>query len=154
VEAYLLELGQSFRDDATNTDVSLTRNRLRHIVLPLLREQLNPEVDAALNRLAQQAAGLEEIVHEQADRLLGHVLLDAQPSICRLDVRGLNGQPRHLVREVFRLLWQRQQWPRQAMGFNEWDRLAEIALASGSAHLPGGIEARRVTDLLMTLSRR
>ena len=38
IEAFLQERGQGWREDATNQDVSLTRNRVRHVLMPMLRE--------------------------------------------------------------------------------------------------------------------
>ena len=153
VEAYLLELGQDFRTDATNANTSLTRNWLRHELLPQLRNRFGEKIDLSLTRLSEQAAEIEMTLTTLAERLLDQSLLDAQPDTVRLDVRPLANQPRHLVREVFVQLWQRQQWPRQSMGFAEWDRLAETALVAGTTNLPGGITSRRVTDVLMTLVR-
>lgn len=43
--------GLGFVDDPMNEDMSLTRNRVRHQILPILRE-LNPQIDAALARTA------------------------------------------------------------------------------------------------------
>ena len=154
VEAYLKELGQDFRTDATNADTTLTRNWLRHELLPQLRSRFGEKVDHSLTRLSEQAAEIEMTLTTLAERLLDQSLLDAQPEMVRLDVRPLADQPRHLVREVFVQLWQRQQWPRQSMGFTEWDRLAEVALAGGTTNLPGGIVVRLVTNSLMTLVRR
>ena len=153
VEAYLKELGQDFRTDATNADTSLTRNWLRHELLPQLRSRFGEKIDLSLTRLSEQAAEIETTLTTLAERLLDQSLLDAQPDTVRLDVRPLADQPRHLVREIFVQLWQRQQWPRQSMGFAEWDRLAEVSLSGGTTNLPGGITARRVTDVLMTLVR-
>ena len=153
IEAYLLELGQDFRTDATNADTRLTRNWLRHELLPQLRSRFGEKVDVSLTRLSEQAAEIETTLTTLAERLLDQSLLDAQPDTVRLDVRPLANQPRHLTREVFVQLWQRQQWPRQSMGFAEWDRLAEISLSGGTTNLPGGITSRRVTDVLMVLVR-
>src|SRR5206468_2896460 len=50
--AYLAELGQPFRHDATNSDLSRTRARLRHDLLPKLAADYNPAVASALARLA------------------------------------------------------------------------------------------------------
>ena len=154
VEAYLNELGQDFRTDATNTDTSLTRNWLRHELLPQLRGRFGEKVDLSLTRLSQQAAEIETTLTTLAERLLDQSLLDAQPDTVRLDVRPFSNQPRHLVREVFVQFWQRQQWPRQSMGFAEWDRLAEVALTGGTTNLPGGLVARRATVVLLTIARR
>ena len=42
--AYLDALGQPYRVDATNDDRRLTRNRIRHELLPLLAEEYNPAI--------------------------------------------------------------------------------------------------------------
>lgn len=36
IEQYLRDMGQPFRTDASNADLSYSRNRIRHIVLPEL----------------------------------------------------------------------------------------------------------------------
>ena len=51
VERYCAEQGLVFMTDETNADPRYTRNRIRHQVLPLLR-QINPATDEALCRLA------------------------------------------------------------------------------------------------------
>ncbi len=70
IESFLESLGQTFLTDATNADVSFTRNRLRHEVLPMLRNAVNPQVDDALLRLAQQAAEASALVKRLARRVL------------------------------------------------------------------------------------
>jgi tRNA(Ile)-lysidine synthase len=47
--------GVPFREDPSNRDPRFPRSRVRHEVLPLLRE-LNPRIDAAVVRLSEQAA--------------------------------------------------------------------------------------------------
>src|SRR6202789_734909 len=56
VEAFLRGRGQGWREDASNRDVSLTRNRVRHVLMPMLRE-FNPGVDALLARAGGVAGG-------------------------------------------------------------------------------------------------
>ena len=55
VEAYLHRIGQPWREDSSNCDVQLTRNRVRHELLPLLEEKFNPEVKQRLAELAEIA---------------------------------------------------------------------------------------------------
>jgi len=64
-EFYCRGLGISPRDDHSNRLLDATRNRVRHQVLPLLRE-LNPRVDEALVRLARYAEGYASYVDRQA----------------------------------------------------------------------------------------
>jgi len=55
LRAWLVEHGIAWRDDPSNDDVSIPRNRVRHRLLPLLREEYNPAIDDALARLADLA---------------------------------------------------------------------------------------------------
>lgn len=153
VEQFLAEIGQDFRSDATNADTSLTRNWLRHKLFPDLRERFGPRVDVAMIRLAEQAGEIEEALTVLAERLLEDVILDVQSDAVRLNARPLVKQPLHLVRETLRLVWQRQGWPRQLMGFQEWNRLAEVALAGGDINLPGQIRARQNPPGLLVLEK-
>lgn len=143
VEGYLAELSQSYRTDNTNSDTTLTRNWLRHKLLPDLSRHFGSHVQQSVLRLAEQAAEVEQTLTCLAERLLDLALLDAQPDAVRLSTRPLADQPVHLVRELFRVIWHRQQWPRQAMGSTEWNRLAQVALEGGDANLPGHIRVRQ-----------
>jgi tRNA(Ile)-lysidine synthase len=153
IEAWLGEIGQDFRTDATNADESRTRSRIRHSVLPFLESELGPHVRDALTRFAEQAGELQVCIEELAEGLLTKCLEDESPDLVRLNAELLADQPRHLVREVFVGLWKRQNWPRGAMGFDEWDRLAQLAKVGGTTTLPGNIEAERRGSLIV-LRRR
>ena len=61
------------REDPTNLAPSATRNRIRHEVMPLLRE-INPLVDQALNRLANIAAAEVAYMESQADSIWNRVV--------------------------------------------------------------------------------
>jgi len=78
VEAFLRERGQGWREDATNADVSLTRNRVRHVLMPMLRE-FNPAVDALLARTAEVAREEEGFWQAEVARVLPQVLLPGKP---------------------------------------------------------------------------
>ena len=78
VEEFLRSLGQVWREDATNQDVSLTRNRVRHELMPMLR-RFNPGVDAALARLAASARDDEAFWQVEVARGLPQVLLPGKP---------------------------------------------------------------------------
>lgn len=145
IETFLLLLGQDFRSDSSNLDTSLTRNFLRHELLPLLEQRLNPQVREHLLRLTQQASEWHEILQHQASEILKAALLDESPFVVRLHCEPFKDQPRPLVREAFVALWARRGWPRQAMAYSHWEALAEVAQNGDakSVNLPLKIRARR-----------
>lgn len=52
-----------FREDRSNADTKYTRNKIRHQILPLLKE-INPSIETTLNETAQRFSGLNDIVSE------------------------------------------------------------------------------------------
>jgi tRNA(Ile)-lysidine synthetase-like protein len=80
VLAYLESVGQEYREDESNLESTYTRNRLRHELLPLLRERFNPKVDEALLRLADQAAAAGEILDDAVDAVWGQVVREMPAS--------------------------------------------------------------------------
>jgi tRNA(Ile)-lysidine synthase len=149
---YLAQIGQDFREDESNRDEAYTRNRLRHELLPLLAGQYNPHIRSSLRRLGEQAAQTQAALEVLAADLLERVLDSATAEVCRLKWQPLTGVPRHLIREVLSQLWRRQNWPRQKMGFEHWDALAEIAVSGSAGTFPGKIDVRR-EGRWMVLSR-
>ncbi len=140
---YLRQIGQDFRTDESNDDETFTRNRIRRSLLPQLAEEFNPQIRQALLRLGRQAGEAQAAFDVLADSLLDRVLESSSDGVCRLKWQPLKDVPRHLVRETLALLWRRLGWPRQKMGFDQWDELAGIALDGGAVTLPAGIDARR-----------
>ena len=68
ITAYLKQRSQTWREDSTNSDLSLTRNRLRNIVVPELTS-INPQAREHVSRLADIATDVQTIVDQQVDRL-------------------------------------------------------------------------------------
>jgi tRNA(Ile)-lysidine synthase len=142
--AFLEAEGQPFRIDSSNVDIGFTRNRIRQELLPELVRNYNPAVVSILCRLAEQAGEVQKLIEAEAAGLLRRAELPRAASLIVLQHSFLVAAPRHLLREMFRLLWQRERWPAGSMGFEDWERLA--SLMDGREHaidLPDGIRARQ-----------
>jgi tRNA(Ile)-lysidine synthase len=103
LEAYLQTRDQPWRTDSSNANDAFTRNRIRHQLLPNLRE-FNPSIDQALANLAQLAREDEARWQSELSRILPQVLLPGKP------VRGGGravatsaGQPGSVALELDRL---------------------------------------------------
>jgi len=144
VLAFLDSEEQPFRIDSSNADMHYTRNRIRHELLPELATKYNPAIVSILCRLAEQAGAVQKLVETAATGHLRDAELPRAGSLVILQHERLAAMPRHLLREMFRLLWTREGWPTGAMGFDDWERLASLATgADGAVDLPEGMRARR-----------
>jgi tRNA(Ile)-lysidine synthase len=101
LRAYLAGRGQPWREDATNADVAMPRNRLRHEVLPRLEASLNPQARAALARFADLAREDEEVLSREAMALAVHVI-GREGDQVRIDRSQLSRLPMALARRVAR----------------------------------------------------
>ncbi|MGD0797679.1 MAG: tRNA lysidine(34) synthetase TilS [Acidobacteriaceae bacterium] len=75
---YLESRNQPWRTDLTNADQAFTRNRIRHHLLPILREY-NPSIDCALANLAVLAREDEARWQSELARILPQLLLPGKP---------------------------------------------------------------------------
>ena len=153
VRDFLSQIQQDFREDASNQDDSFTRNRIRLSLLPLLTDEYNPQICQALLRLSRQAGEAQTAFDALAGSLLERTLESSSANECRLKWQPFQDVPRHLIRETLSLLWKRLSWPRQKMGFDQWDELAGILLGGGAATLPAEIDARREGRRLVLIRR-
>jgi tRNA(Ile)-lysidine synthase len=97
LEAYLLGLGQSWREDKSNRDLRHMRNRVRHGILPRLERYLNPGVREALAETAEIARAEEEYWQKEVSQALPSVWARGA-----LTVSALADLPPALQRRVIR----------------------------------------------------
>ena len=103
LEDFLRARNQPWRTDSSNSDEAFTRNRVRHQLLPILREY-NPSLDQTLANLAELAREDEARWQAELGRILPQVLLPGKP------VRGggwavstAAGEPASVALEIERL---------------------------------------------------
>jgi tRNA(Ile)-lysidine synthase len=156
---YLAELNQPFRNDGTNAQTRFTRNRLRHELLPKLSRDFNPRVVESLLRLGRLAGEACDVVSGLVEPLAARCVRTepggpaGKPAELQIDCRPLADPPRYVVREVLIAAWRAHGYAEQAMGFDQWDQLAELAQGAETAAVrramfPGCVLASREGNLL------
>lgn len=151
---YLAAIGQKFRTDSSNFSVRLARNRLRLELLPQLRQDFNPVLDAALVRLGALAGETCRFVEAQAQRLAdlcvtpfgnGLRIQPNLPEVLQFTEFLPTESRRFLWTELFRLLWRKNGLPQQNMGQEEWSQLAQMAMneEESARVFPGKVRVRR-----------
>ncbi len=124
IEEYLRSRGQVWREDSSNSDRTLTRNRVRHELMPVLRS-FNPGIDRVLARTAAIAQDEEAFWQAEVARLLPQVLLPGKPvrgggravstaagmAGFALEIARLQRMPAALRRRVLRAAVRTLGWP-------------------------------------------
>jgi tRNA(Ile)-lysidine synthase len=70
IQTYLEQNNIVFREDRSNADTKYIRNKIRHKVLPVLKE-INVSIETTLNETVERFSGYNEIVSEYITRLRG-----------------------------------------------------------------------------------
>lgn len=132
---YLRDIGQPWREDASNADLSFARNRVRAELLPLLQRHYNPSLVDALAATAEIARAEEEFWDAELARLVPTVLSPAG----HLKVAELLKQPLAIQRRLVRLTG-------GALDFARVEQVLDFAQRRGRGEralpLPGGRLAR------------
>lgn len=80
IESFLQQIQLPWREDSSNITNDYLRNRLRHDVVPILRD-INPKVAAAVAELSERVAATEEIVSESMRLVAKQVLQEQNDSV-------------------------------------------------------------------------
>jgi tRNA(Ile)-lysidine synthase len=83
LEQYLNDIGQSWREDGSNTDQHFTRNRVRRLLVPLLEKEFNPAVARSLSELAEIARGEEDYWDNEVSGWMGTAVQWSEPAWAR-----------------------------------------------------------------------
>lgn len=136
IEDWLTAHGVSWREDETNQDRAYARNRLRHDVLPLLKENFNPRLDDALAHLATLAQDEEDFwaseVLSQHPTPLGPVAIFRTREIAAVHPA--------LARRIVRRVLERVKGDLRQIDFTHIETILELArssVGSGRVQLHG-----------------
>ena len=135
LRAYLAARGQPFREDETNRDTAVTRNRVRHELIPFLEARFSPSIVDALARGAAIARADAAWIDAAVDAAAGTVLtVDAEEAT--VDAAALGRQPPALARRLARRALEHA--GRRRVGFDHVERFLALAGVVGSGG--GGVD--------------
>lgn len=98
IERYLLENNVPHVEDSTNAENEYSRNKIRHYVMPVLRE-INPAFSEAVMRTTRLMRDDEECLSQMAQSFVDENLRDNA-----LPVDGLKKLPTAVLNRVFRIM--------------------------------------------------
>jgi tRNA(Ile)-lysidine synthase len=143
---------QPWREDSTNLDRTIPRNRVRHAVLPELRA-INAQADAALARAAELLRGDDEFLERLANAaFLRCVQVDGERNRVTLEIGEFSKLPVALARRVARYALETAN-PSRSYGLEEADELRRAVADRTSADIPG-LAVERFGANAVLVSRR
>jgi tRNA(Ile)-lysidine synthase len=153
LRAYLAGRGQAFREDSSNADVAIPRNRIRHELIPSLESRFSPRVTEVLAREAALARQDEEFLQAEAIKLAARIVLT--DVAVRIDATGLSCAPRALSSRVAQAALERMAGSK-SITCDHVERL--LALADGAAEgcavsLPGQYAVRAGGSIVLRPGR-
>jgi tRNA(Ile)-lysidine synthase len=155
VEGYLAEIGQAFVDDSSNRDLRFVRNRIRHLLLPLIRDEIHPGVDQALLRLAEVARTEWQTTTQKLAEWCQHVVTESGADYCIVDAGKFNELDPRAAGRVMRELVTRMGGPLQQVGWKSIHHAMQVAKPGGPPRVqwPGGVSFERCGAGDMRISR-
>ena len=138
--AYCVEAGLSWREDESNRDRTIARNRLRLDVLPALRE-IHPAMEQNVMATASQLRDEQEIVERAVDEALVRVGAGGHPPV--VEVARLASETPALRRLILQRLAERAAGGPLPLGTEQMREIERLAArgGSGAADLGAGVRA-------------
>ncbi|GAB6159258.1 tRNA lysidine(34) synthetase TilS [Desulfotomaculum varum] len=151
IEQYCHNHGVGFRIDSSNLKTAYRRNKIRHVLIPLLEREYSPGLVNVLVRTAEQIRAEDEFMEHLADQAYRQVLLNRNSRSIELAREELARQPVALARRIIRLAWQDIRGSKQDLTYDHVERLLEQLPGGGPQRyweLPAGIVVRLTYDRL------
>ena len=105
IEIFLQKRQQPYCTDATNLETDYTRNKLRHLVLPVLEEQINRQTIRHMNTTMEELRELDDYVEMQVEAAYRVCVEKESDEICLIRKEPLSQYPELLQNKViFRCL--------------------------------------------------
>jgi tRNA(Ile)-lysidine synthase len=152
IRAFLREQHLEFREDASNADRTIPRNRIRHELIPYLETRFSPGIVDVLDREAaiarEDAEFLDHVAAAASSRLIART-----PQGVEIDVSALVAEPPAIARRVIRAAQQIVSGGR-FVGFEAVDAVLAFAVSNstGALDLPGHRVNRRGKAIVLTES--
>ena len=136
VEAFLCQRGIPWREDASNREAKFARNRIRHQLLPALKQDWNPRLDEALAQMADLAYEEERWWAAEVARSAKQLLM-ISPGAVEAQASELAKLPRSLARRLIRHAIREAKGSLRGIEFSHIEDVLAIPEAGGKTELPG-----------------
>jgi tRNA(Ile)-lysidine synthase len=139
IRKYLQGAGVSWREDESNQDLRLDRNRIRSVLLPELAREWNPSIEEVLSRTARVASAEESYWESEIGRLAAELFVDRAPAVL-LPRSRLAQLPEAVQRRLIRAAMERVRGDLRRIDGAHVERTMDLARSgrgTGRVRVPG-----------------
>ena len=147
----LVEAQIPWREDSSNQELNYRRNWIRHKLLPLLEQEINPQISTSLGTQAEIFADAEDMILKRMKSLLKKVVLEQDNQKVILSLSALKHfsklEQYYIIREVIAEI----SGSRRDFFAHNFENIINLYSAEGSkkVSLNNGIEAVKEYDKLI-----
>lgn len=146
IESFLHSENIAYVHDRSNDNTRFRRNRIRHLLIPVL-EQYNPRVVENLHRMGQISAGENRWLESLVSPVFEKAVSDRNAESLAMDTGVLASQPEPVGRRMVRRAILAVKGSLRRIAFRHVDAVLELARVTagpgGQLHLPGNIRVSR-----------
>ncbi|MBS1271766.1 MAG: tRNA(Ile)-lysidine synthase [Candidatus Marinimicrobia bacterium] len=131
-----------FREDPSNTDQSIERNWVRHTLIPLIADEMNPNVMESLAHFASVQSEVARYMDSETEKALETLLLSQSKHEIILDIRGLRNYFTALQKNIILRCLTDLRASKHAISYPRMAQITDILIEGDSGQkmtLPGGI---------------
>ena len=90
IEEYCKEKKLNPKYDKSNSENIYTRNKIRNVAIPYIKEEFNPNIINTINRLSKEAEETEKYLNEIVEKTYNEILLEKRENQIVLDLKKFN----------------------------------------------------------------
>jgi len=125
IEKYAEDNTIVWRDDSSNVETKYVRNKIRHGVIPVLKE-LNPSLLTSFSKTLQNLKGSRQIIKDSIENIKGIVIIPTEAGIQKIDIEKLIefNNPQAYLYELL-----------NDFGFTEWNDIVDLLEAQSGKQI-------------------
>jgi len=147
-EAYCAKIGIEIIEDASNRDVKFFRNRIRHELIPYLR-QFNPRIEDVILRMAMVMKGEASYLEASLDERWANLVTEENHGSIRFNRDKFEEIPLPIKRSFLRRIIKMLTPDSRNLGFLHIEKAIDFLSSersSGKGQLPSGLEIVLLRD--------
>ena len=141
-----------FMNDTSNTEDVFLRNRIRHLLIPELKEKYNPKLEESLNNMAEIMRLEDDYMKMITDNTLSEWDVEPDDDEITIRISELKKYHKAIQRRILKVLLRRSTPNSQGIGYPHIKAVLDFAYRnhpSGYLNLPHNIEVSREYDSLV-----